>query len=593
MLKGYRGPLLALVMSLLLLSLVLLARPTDQRPPSVATLATDPRPADAVTPVPVLPALTPAPTIPLRQIDTATLHEALSGCILKLNPLLAGYSQADRDVTALIFEGLMTTDQFGAAVPDLAAEPPRVSSDGLVYAIRLRRDVRWHDGLPFTSKDVVFTFALMQNPAFPGPADLRAFWQTVEVDAIDEQSVRFRLAQPLATFPDHLRLGILPEHALRGVSGAQLTSHPFNLTPIGTGPYQFDGLIGDGAALTGLRLRFAATYRDRPEGKDGFAFRQIVFHCQPSFSDAVAAFQRGQVNTLAEVPPDAVPQIASLGLNVSAAFRPALGTVIYNWQRDSVAFFRDSRMRQALARSIDRTALVRRSLPNRAIPADSPILPNSWAYTPGNPCPAYDPAQPNAAKDRLAQVQIAPTAEATQAATAQPQPGVAHAEFRFQLLTSNDPALAALGESMINAWKDLGLRASLVVVDRATFRDRLIGGDFDAALVELNLAPAADPDPYSLWRQRPAEGGLNFGGMDDRRLSELMESARRAFNSADRMQRYQEFQRLFCDRAAALILYYPVYYYGTDRRLEGVQLGFLADPSDRFRTIRDWRFVDE
>jgi hypothetical protein len=68
MLKGYRGPLLALVMSLLLLSLVLLARPTDQRPPSVATLAADPGPADAVTPVPVLPALTPAPTIPRRSM---------------------------------------------------------------------------------------------------------------------------------------------------------------------------------------------------------------------------------------------------------------------------------------------------------------------------------------------------------------------------------------------------------------------------------------------------------------------------------------------------------------------------------------------
>src|SRR5262249_21433296 len=255
-----------------------------------------------------LPTLTPAPTIPFQQLDTSALHEAIIGCIKKLNPLLAGYNQADLDITSLIFDGLTTTNEYGADMPDLAASIT-ASNDGLVYAVKLRGDVLWQDGIPLTSADVVYTFNLMQDPAFPGRADLHNFWQTVEVDAIDEHTVRFRLAQPLAAFLDYLRIGILPEHALKGTPASRLAAHPFNLSPVRAGPYQFDALIGSGNQITGVRLRLAATYRQRPEGKDGFALRQIVFHCEPSFNDAIAAFQRGEVNTVSELPPGTIKEV--------------------------------------------------------------------------------------------------------------------------------------------------------------------------------------------------------------------------------------------------------------------------------------------
>lgn len=599
MLRGYRGPLLALLLSLALLALVLLSRLTA--PPAPAT-----QPGPSNTPPPVAlpatatqpPTLAPQPTLSLAQLDTSTLNEAIVSpdCVLKLNPLLAGFNRADRDVSALIFEGLMTTDERGAAVPDLAAAPPRISGDGLTYVVKLRTDVQWQDGQPFTSADVAFTVAMMQDPEFPGPADLHAFWRTVEFDALDAETVRFKLAQPLATFQEYLRIGILPEHALKGTTARTLPTHPFNLSPIGSGPYQFDGLVGDGQRLRGVRLRLAATYANRPEGRDGFALHQMVFHCYPTWDEAVAAFQRGLVNSIGEVPPAAVQQIRELSLKPYAAYRPALGAVIYNWTHDSVNFFRDLRMRQALFRSVDRAGLVKQYMADRAVQANSPILPSSWAYAPGVSCPGYDL---DAARSALTQVQITPppTPDITGstpdpgAPTPNPAQGGPNV-YRFELLVSDDPALAALAEQVKNSWNTLGLAVDLVVVDRATFRDRLSAGGFDAALVELNLAPTADPDPYSLWRQVPHDGGLNFGGMNERRLSELVEQARQSTNGSARVSLYREFQQLFCDRAAALLLYYPVYYYGADVRLSGIQLGFMGDPADRFRTIHDWRFIE-
>jgi peptide/nickel transport system substrate-binding protein len=581
MLRGYRGSLLVLMLAVILLGAALLSRQSDDTsPPANQTTPNS-------TPLPTLtlpPTLTPAPTIPFQQVDTVTLNEAVVGCVKKLNPLLAGYNQVDRDISSLIFEGLATTDERGLPIPDLAASWSW-SEDGLVYVVKLRNDVKWHDGLPFTSNDVLFTILLMQDSAFPGPTDLRDFWQTVEVDALDEYTVRFRLGQPLAAFLDYLRIGIVPEHVLRGTPAANLSSHLFNLSPVGTGPYQFDAILGTSSQPTSVRLRLAAAYLERPEGKDGYALRQILFHCKPSFGDAVAAFQRGDVNAVSELPPDILQQVSGLAqLTIYTAWRPAFGAVIYNWQRDEVSFLRNLRMRQALAFSVDRVALVNKYMDKRALPADNPIVPLSWAYDPGISCPAYDPANPDAAKSRFEQARVA-----ARPATAEANAG----EFRFQLLVNNDPALASMAAEVVESWKKIGIQASVVVVDTPTFKERLVAGNFDAALIELNLAPNADPDPYSLWRQIPKDGGLNFGGMNERRLSELVESARKAVNGVYRAQLYHDFQKLFCDQATALLLYYPIYAYGADKRLTGIQLGFMGNPSDRFRTIQFWRFAEQ
>lgn len=588
MLKGYRGSLLALFLSLALLALVVLTRPAEAprpTPTNTPHVTSEVTIVAAIPPTPTpAPTLTPAPVIPIQQIDTAVFTEAIitPDCFVKLNPLLAGYNNADRDATALIFEGLMKIDQYGAAVPALAAKSPRISSDGLTYVVELRQDVRWHDGEPFTSADVLFTINLMQDSAFAGPVELNRFWRTVEIDALDTFTVRFKLAQPLATFLDYLRVGIVPEHALRGTRGEGLRTHPFNLSPIGTGAYQFGSLIGDGARLRGVRLRAAPVFKARPEGAQGYAFHTLNLRCYPSWDEAIAAFQRGEVNAIGEIPAIRIQEIAALPLVPNAAYRPALGAVIFNWARDSVPFFRDQRMRRALALSLDRKALVETHLRDRAIVAETPILPSSWAYAPGVVCPNFDPNGPNAAQESLSLVQITPPP---------PENADTPAGYHFELLVVNDAGLAGMASAMSETWKLLGISVNVVVVDATTFRERLNTGGFDAALVELNLAPSADPDPYSLWRQLPQEGGLNFGSMNDRLISELIEQARRADEGSLRVRLYQEFQKLFCDRAAALVLYYPVYYYGADARIEGIQSGFMSESSDRYRTLQDWRFA--
>src|SRR5262249_49265152 len=213
-------------------------------------------------------------------------------------PLFADLNLVDRDITSLIFEGLTRTNQYGEPEPALAKNWV-ISSDGLEYVVRLRDDVLWQDGVRFTAIDVIYTISLLQSSDFPGDSALGAFWRTVEVQQLGDDLIRFRLTQPLGSFLDELRIGILPEHALRGTTAAQLATHPFNLSPIGTGPYQLEALRSTGGSGVGIvDLRVAPVYRGRPEGQSGYAVERMSFYLFGSFDDALNALKSGSVDAL-------------------------------------------------------------------------------------------------------------------------------------------------------------------------------------------------------------------------------------------------------------------------------------------------------
>ena len=265
MLRGYRWQLLALLLSAVLFVVSLSLRssePTSDAPPTITAAPSDASatPDNIVIPPTAIPDIQAAPTV-APVASNGSYREALVGKIQRLNPLLTQLNPVDRDITSLIFEGLTKTDSYGEPVPALA-ERWLISSDGLQYVMFLRQDVLWQDGVPFNAADVVYTMSLLRSPDFPGDPALGSFWRTVETEQLGDYLIRFTLAQPLGNFLDRLQIGILPEHALRGTTAAQIATHPFNLTPIGTGPYQLEGMhTSDGVNIDEADLRAAPVYK--------------------------------------------------------------------------------------------------------------------------------------------------------------------------------------------------------------------------------------------------------------------------------------------------------------------------------------------
>jgi peptide/nickel transport system substrate-binding protein len=543
--------------AVLVASVALLLVTVATRKPNVVENTTPPAPTTA------------APTPPRSGQPFFT--EALVGEVRKLNPMLAGANQVDRDITSLIFEGLTASDEYGQVVPALA-ERWTVSHDAMIFTFYLRADVLWQDGVPFTSADVAFTLGVLRSPAFgrdvPGLDQLATFWRTVEVEVLDEHTVRFCLTQPLAAFPDFLRLGVLPEHALGSAPPEALLTHPFNLSPVGTGPYQLERLGVEGNRIASVQLRRAPTYMDR-EGARPYALDRVSFALYASFDEALAAFQRGEVTAIGSIPPERLDDVAQVpGLLVYTSVEPTIGFVLFNYEREETPIFRDQRLRSALAYGLDREAIVRTYLDGRVMLANSPLIPGGWAWTPGVRWPAYDS---ETARTLLSKARLEGPAA-------------------FTLLCLDEPAMVGMAEAMAEQWRALGVAVGVEAVSAETLLGQVTRRDFDAAIVELSLAGMADPDPYVFWHQGQIAGGQNYGGVDDGIISETLEQARRDPNGVNRAAWYRRFQEAFAERVPAIPLYYPVYAYGLDGRVEGVQLGLLCDPSDRFRSLWTWTY---
>ncbi len=601
MFKGYRWQLLALLTAVVMFSGVLLSRNTPPTPPpplstAQASIST---PAPTFTPTPALNVdADPLPTLRnlLNTSDDGvpTYREALIGQVQRLNPLYASLNPVDADITALIYEGLTRINEFGEPIGALA-KSWIVSSDSLEYVFTLREDVLWQDGIPFNADDVVYTMSILRSMAFDGERALSTFWRTVETDKLGDYLVRFRLTQPYAGFLDALRIGILPEHALRGTDAAQLGAHPFNLSPIGTGPYQLEALRTDGAGqIRQVDLRVAPNYRLRPEGQTGYAIERVSFKLYPDYTSALAALESGEVDGLAarnrqERP--ALDRQADLGrVRVYNGIEPSVGMLIFNWQRAGMPFQQEV-ARQALYRALDRRSAVQRTMLTVAVPADSPMLLSSWVY---DSTMQPIPADLNAARNLWAEVQFAqpeatptPDPNATPPADS-PTPEPTVSAFTVAILTLQDESQTALAQAIAEAWAQLGVLVRVDAADLDTYIARLDSGDFDAALVELSTAGTADPDVYAFWHQGQHPDGKNYGGVDDRVTSEILEQARRDPNGINRATLYRRFQREFVSRALAVPLYYPIYTYAVAPVVSGIQLGFIGVPSDRFKSIREW-----
>lgn len=611
MLRGFRWQFIALIAAttLFVVSLVLRQENTSPSPSPTPqptlnaegeTTLTQPTQAPLVE-LPPDTNLIENPNVvanPIPADNVPTFHEGLIGNVQRLNPLFASLNPVDRDITSLIFEGLTKINEYGEPRPSLA-ERWVISSDALEYTFFLRQDVLWQDGIPFTAADVMYTASILRDPNFAGETDLGEFWRTVETQQLDTHVVRFRLTQPQSTFLDKVSIGILPDHALSGTSARALINHPFNASPIGTGAYQLEALRTiSGTRIDAVDLRVSPNYRQRPqENPQAYAIDRMSFILFETFDSALEALKEGQIDGLAgRDRRDRQPLFFTANdedLTTSLSLEPTLGVFIFNWVNDDARFFREQRVRTALETGLDRAAMIDRALGYAGVMADSPILPGSWAYVPNLPYPAYNPEQARqllvAAAERLARLEAAQQSDDATEESEATEEATSPYIFSFAILVpQEDVAIVTLANEMASQWSQLGLGVTVDAVDTETYQTRLENHQFDTALVEYSMVGSADPDVFSFWHQGEYPDGENYGGADDRSISELLERARRDPFGINRVALYRDFQRQFVERAIAIPMYYPVYTYVTSPRLNGLQLSFIGTSADRFRNIGDW-----
>lgn len=503
--------------------------------------------------------------------------EALVGALGRLNPLLDWNNSADRDADRLLFSGLVKFDSRGLPQPDLA-ESWGVSADGTIYNFTLRPNAMWHDGVAVTSDDVIFTIELIRSSSLL-PADIKDLWSQVEARQLDERNLKITLPEPYAPFLDYATFGILPRHILGSTPPEQLESAEFNIDPVGTGPYKFDHLIVEAGRIAGIVLAANQDYY-----LPAPFIQQVVFRYYSDSQSAFEAYEQGEVLGVGEISQNELSRaLQDPQLAVYTGYLPQMSIVLLNTKSQEAPFLGNANVRRGLLLGLNRSYLVSTVLQGQAVVADGPIFPGSWARYDGIERLRYDPE----AAVRLLKEEgyVIPATGGTIRAKD-------NLALDFVLLHPDDALHTQIAQAIQQQWGLIGVQVNLQAAPYDQMVPTYLGPRvYDAALVDINIARTPDPDPYPFWHQAEATGGQNYSQWDNRAASEYLEQARTETDFTVRTRHYRNFQVIFEKELPSLPLYYPVFSYGVDAQVRGVQLASLYDRSDRFRDISQWYLV--
>lgn len=576
----------------------------------------------------------PSPSDSLPAADVV-YREGTIGRPSSINPLTAR-TQADRDLVALVFSGLVALGPDGSYRPDLASAWT-VDDKGKTWTFTIRDDARWHDGQPVTAADVVFTVNVLKDPAYTGP--LGASWREVTATAVDERTVRLELTTPIGGFLQAATVGLLPAHLLEGAPIETLADDPFSIQPVGSGPFVLTSWNAESASLVPAsaadlpavdssappvatptptpttepapsltppaspkgspKAAASAKPSTRPTAKPtaeptptplptaepDAQLPGIEMSFYPDAAALADAYRAGDLDAASGLPPDVADQLAALPGNRLLSYPRTTLTAIALNLRPGNGELRSPLIRHGLLAAIDRTRLIRDVFGGAATRADSLIPPSSWAF---------DKKASRPVKFDLKRATTDFKAAGWKRVAGGWAPPGSKKPYLMGLISpdrATNPTAMAAAEAVAADWKAFGLQTVVTGLPPAEFvQKRLQAGKFQSAAIDVNIG--LDPDLYPLLAStQVARGGSNFSGIQDVALDRYLVKARAPGTGAARKAAYAKLQERLVAKGYILPLAFRDELVVVSDRVQGQTVRELGDASDRFWDVLSWRLA--
>lgn len=470
-----------------------------------------------------------------------------------INPLLSQSNDVDRDLTSLIYSGLMKYNEEGKLIPDLA-KSYEVSSDGLNYTIYLRDNAFWHDSEPVTADDVVFTIQTAQNPDYGSLQ--RVNWQGVEMEKANDHTIIFKLKEKYAQFVNNFTIRILPKHAWQDVKPINFGLSELNLKPIGSGPYKFAKLKRDGLGRVGEYELEANKefYLGRPH-VDGIQFK--FFDSEDAMIDA---YNKNSIENISFISGPNLNKIKfQRRLNVRELKMPRYFGVFFN--QDQSKDLADKNIRLALNHATNKEELISKILEGKGESVASPMVGNILDINNDVKIYPYDPDEANKLLNGKT--------------------------INLKLTTSTWPELVSAANTLKEQWAKVGVNIEVEILPTPELQRAIKERNYQMLLFGEILT--LDPDPFTLWHSsQRRDPGLNLALYSNKAADTLLEEARKILNPLERAQKYDEFQKLVIEDAPGVFLYNSYYIYGQTKDIRGFESKIISMPSDRFANIEKW-----
>jgi len=463
-----------------------------------------------------------------------TIIMGTGGDASNLLPVLAS-DGASGEVNGLVYNGLVDVDKNQQLIGGLA-ESWEVSPDNLKITFHLRKGVLWHDGVPFTSADVLFTYRLYIDPNVP-TAYAERYRQVQKAEAPDPYTFIVTYEKPLAPALISWAVAIHPKHLLENTD---VTKSPLSRKPVGTGPFIFkDWVPGEKIVLEANPSYF--------EGRP--YLKRVVFRIIPDPTTMFLEMKTGGLDHMGLTPIQYARQTDNFAFKrdfrkyrYPASAYTYLG---YNLRRP---LFKDKRVRQALSYAIDKKEIVEGVLFGLGQVASGPYKPGSWPYNPNVRRYDYNPER---ARGLLAEAGWRDS-DGDGLLDRDGRP------FSFVIVTNqgNDERAKA-GEIIQRRLREVGIEVKLRIIEWASFLKEFINpGNFDATILGWNIP--LDPDSYNVWHSSKTKlGQLNFIHFSNIEVDELLEKGRRTLDQEKRKEIYYRFQTILAEEQPYTFLYVP------------------------------------
>jgi peptide/nickel transport system substrate-binding protein len=477
-----------------------------------------------------------------------TLIEASIGEPSTLLPVLASDS-ASSDINGQVYDGLLRYDK-NLQLVGVMAESWEISPDNLTITFHLRKGVKWHDGAPFTSADVLFTYQMYIDPKVP-TSYAEDYKQVAKAEAPDPYTFRVTYPRPYAPALESWSLPIHPKHLL---DGRDVTKSPLARAPVGTGPYR----------LVEWKAGEKLVLEANPDYYDGKPYiRRVVYRIIPDSSTQFLELQSGGLDFMGLTPIQYSTQTDTpafkRNFNKYRYLSFGYSYLGYNLRKP---LFQDVRVRRAIAHAVDKQEIIDGVLLGLGKAATGPYKPDTWVYNPNVKKYPYDPAAAGKLLDQAGWRDG--DGDGVREKNGQ--------RLAFTIVTNQGNDIRSkTAEILQRRLKEVGIDVQIRIVEWATFlKEFIFPGNFDVTILGWTGSP--EPDQYNIWHSsKTGPRELNFIHYQNAEVDNLLERGRRTFDQAERKKIYDRFQEILAEEQPYTFLYVGEALPAVARRFRGIE----------------------
>lgn len=509
-------------------------------------------------------------------IQGGSLTEGVVGYVGYINPVLA-VTDSGRDLTELMYSGLMKATSAGTLVPELA-ESYTVSTDGLIYTFILKDKIFFHDNSPITADDVIFTIQKVQDPALKSPS--KPNWDGVVVKKIDDRTVSFTLNKPYAPFLENTTLGIIPKHIWKNARDEDFTYSKYNFEPIGSGPYKLYEIQRN---TSGIPQNYdLVPFEKYPIGSPYIG--HLIIKTFSNEKSMIEAYQQGNIQSMYDVSPQVAASVKRSDSQIYTTPLPRVFGIFFN--QNEAPVLANKEVRQALQLATDRQAIINNVLGGYGMAITDPIPPGALPAGSNIPTTVATTSIEGAKK-------ILSTAgwTADTNGTMNKKVGKETIALRFSISTSDIPELVQAANMVKVMWQKIGADVTVKIFETGELNQSVIRPrKYDALLFGEIIG--RDLDLYAFWHSSGRlDPGLNIAEYVNVKADKILEKARTITNLQDRLSQYAAFETEVRNDIPAIFLYAPDFIYILPNNIKGVAVGSITMPSERFSDISKW-YID-